>query len=89
MIPILVLLWIACGALSVGVGMGYSKGQYPSLWHEYYRSTLIMEILLALTTAPMSLFVNFTFNHGRYGLAYRRYSKEDKLRLVEQKLDKE
>jgi hypothetical protein len=90
-IPVLVLFWIACGALSVGVGMGYWKREYPQSWPNYYYQDLIFEILLALMVAPIALIINFTFqgNYGKYGLVYRRFTKKDKLRLVEQKLDKE
>jgi hypothetical protein len=84
-----IVFWIVCGVLSVGLGMGYWKGKYPTFWSRHYRDDLIKEIMLAALMAPIGLITNYTFdrNYGKYGLRYLKHNKQDKLREVEASLD--
>jgi hypothetical protein len=90
MIPLLVLLWFACAVLSVGVGLGYWKGINPEYYRKLYHEDLLREVLFAMVCPPLFLFINFVFdkNFGKYGLAYRKITNKDKLKLIEQRLDR-
>jgi hypothetical protein len=88
MINILLLIgWIGCGVLAVGLLLAHSKFTWPTIWQDDYESRWI----LCCFFVPLGLFslvaVFFTCGMGKHGLRYRKFSRQDKLEAVENELD--
>ena len=82
--------WFLCGTLSFGFGMAYWKAKYPVLHQRDYRQDCMVEIVgVFLGLIGLAINLSRGFNKlGKYGLSYRRVSKEDKIAQVERKLDR-
>ena len=85
MLIILLISWILCSILAIGLQLQYLHLSWP----RHYSGDILLFILLSLfgPATVTVLIVDFLMSGYKISLRYRRVTKEDKIAQVERKLD--